>query len=298
MKKFKLVPAALGLGIVIINPTFVMAAGKITLSPAYTSLNEGQSQNISIQLDNQIIATPPGNYVTLSITSSNPETVQINPSSITYAAHEWSQIKTFTVQVPHNGTYGDSRNVLIMARATSGSQYYNGNAGGATLQIADMTAQPGTSPPQDPVEPPEDTQVDETPMAGSEDVDVSEDKTRTGGSPAPAINNEIALSTSKPAEANRSVLSPLGEFNDTNAGRLKDMLIPGKRPLQQTLLVYSMITILASLLAATLLYVKRRTWWRRQEARDVRWYYRHASKKPINKPAKKSKRNTRIAKRR
>lgn len=271
--------------ILLLRTTTVSAAGKITLSPNSSSINEGQSQAISVQLDMPIT---PGNQVSLSIISSNPETATISPSSLMFNSSDWWQTKSFNVVVPANGTYGDTRNILVLATASSGMAYYSGYGSTATVHVTDMTAEPGTSDPQDPPDeqpPDEEDSVEETPnetpeQTGNTGIPYGEDALVADDSHMYDAVDSASKLTSKELRAKRA--------NAPTMTRLADAFTPGQVSAKQLFINYLVLLSIAAGLAGAWLYIRRSIWWRRQEGRDVRWFYRNifGKQKP---PAKKSK---------
>lgn len=259
----------------------VFAANKITITPATAAIQEGQSQVYGIQLDSAITG---GQQVVISITSSNPETATMIPSSITFTSSDWFQVKYFTADVPLNGTYGDSRNILIIARSTSGMSYYNGYAGSANLQVTDTTPEPGESEPLDPPVDDQEDDEDDQPTDDSEQEDQNEPvptEEQVGQEQGPSKTASPYLGTTQPSNnwpgdadlESSAMLARIGWFTD--------VLVPGKRPVWHLVVGYALLTTLLALLVAWLIYFRRAKWWGRQRARDLRWFYRHrASGKP------------------
>lgn len=246
---------------------------------------EGQTQVIGITLE-----SAPGASVTLTVTSSNPETVTISPSIVTFAAHEWNQTKNFSVIVPHNGFYGDTRNVIIMARASSAASAYNGIAGSASVHLTDMTPPPGYNDPQNPQnsEDDEDTDtsetINETPNIQTDDL-INSNST-----------NEATLERASPEDwqsANLGVADRMGR----NLQLFTDGLVPGRTSARQTFVSYFLLSSLALSAAALYILVRRRLWWQRQQARDERWHYRHQQKPATKTPAKKKRAKPKTKKR-
>ncbi len=276
--------------VIIITSLFVQtvhAAGKITLTPVSPAISEGQSQVIGINLD---AAIPAGRQVTLSIISSNPETAMISPATISFTSADWSQTKYFTVNVPANGTYGDTRNILIFATASSNMAYYNGFGGGANLQVADTTPEPGTYNPVDPPDSP-DGQAEETPQY-------------SGDPSAPYVEDVITGQSADQGMA-ASRQNGLSEYDlSTNglqstpvsaAQRVVDAVLPGHTVPSETLSKALIgLTILFPLLVAGIVFIRRQAWWRRQAGRDRRWFYRHMPRKQgIKKSARTPKKHRR-----
>lgn len=275
-----------------IGQSEVFAAGKITLSPATPAILEGQSQAFGIQLDT---ALPAGRQVTITITSSNPETATMLPSSIVFTSADWFQTKYFTADVPHNGTYGDTRNIMILARVNSNMAYYDGFAGTASLHVTDMTPEPGESEPQDP--PPADDDPEE-------EIDQEEETTSNN----PTTENEVAydrgtgyaapqyLTTAQadktwPGDSNLNSQTALAKI-----GRITDVFTPGQKPIWQIVLWYLGLATCMLLLILIPLNLRRKKWWGRQRARDLRWYYRHVPS--AQKPSPRKKKATKPAKKR
>jgi hypothetical protein len=275
MKKLPALLAALSLMILALtNSRVVFAANKVSLTPTSSSVSEGQSVTITIRLDQPIIATPPGNVVNLQIVSSNPLTTQISPSTVAYTAGEWAQPKNFTVTVPDNDVYGDSRNVLFTVTATSGSVYYNGYVAGASVYVTDMTPVPSYNPPgetpaDDPYTyplPPKDT-VEDEPIVKNDPV-ATATTTPKDTTVVKAARTEQGLTESKVEQQNNTLFetSFFGYFSSTASASQKTV----------GYLVLALVTVLALLLP--LLFLRRQRWLRRQRARHMRWMERNSKK--------------------
>jgi hypothetical protein len=103
-----------------------LAGGKVSSSPSSVTINEGDSQNVTIKLDAPIICPDPGTCdVSLSFNSSDAQ-VSATPYPIVYLAPEWTQFRTLTIHTTTNGIYTGNKNVTLTATTVSNSVYYNG----------------------------------------------------------------------------------------------------------------------------------------------------------------------------
>jgi hypothetical protein len=247
----------------------VFAVNKITLSPVSASVSEGQAQTITVKLD-QPIGT--GNTVSMYITSSNPDSVSIVPNTVIFTASEWNNTKSFTVTALTNQTYGDTRNVLLIASASSGSVYYNGYTTGASLHIADTTPAPSTSAPQDPPPHEDDDPVTETPPEEDEELpDPVPPITTSSGSRQPDRIIYYAGSPAYPQADN----APTTDGSNWEA--ITSFIVPPDAPLQQKIgAVTAAILALIAACIAPIVFLRRKVWVRRQKAKHLRWMYRHS----------------------
>lgn len=287
MKKYALhlIPAILLLGVLFLRTITLFAVGAVTLSPSSSSMNEGQSRVIGISLGSN-----PGSSVTFTITSSNPETVNISPGSITYLASEWAQTKNFTVTVPLNGTYGDTRNVIIMAKASSASQEYNGIAGGATVHVTDMTAEPGSSDPQDPPDPEDPVEEEEDDPVSEAETPITQTSTQTEQQEAAEAAetyrrlNETELASQDDISLKQAISSPSASLS-----WLKDGLVTGDVSAQHRALAYTIFLLFMTLGVGLIILYERKHWWLRQESKTLRWQYRHPQPKRKTTHTKKKR---------
>ncbi|MEI8224162.1 MAG: peptidoglycan-binding domain-containing protein [bacterium] len=103
------------------------ANGRVSLTPQTTTLqNNGDSQTITISLDNPIIAPSESGVgqVTLRFSPSDPR-VTVSPKKVIFLQNEWSQQKTITLTKVGNAVEGGPNTVTVRMTTTSNSEYYN-----------------------------------------------------------------------------------------------------------------------------------------------------------------------------
>jgi len=172
VSKLSLLGAFLLIGFALFRPSIVQAGGKVSPSPASTTIAEGSSQDFNIQLDAPIICPggAPVCQVEIDMTPTDPGRVSISPSPVIYAASDWSQIKTFTVTALPNATQNDNETVTINMVASSASVYYNNFTASVSINITDTT-------------PPKPAIVDKTTTVASGSNTVVDVLTGIGGNP-------------------------------------------------------------------------------------------------------------------
>lgn len=106
----------------------VASAAKINFNPASVSLTEGQSQVVTVTLDEPIICADPGPpcQVSLAISTNAPDRVTIETSPVVFASNQWFQAFTFTVTAVDDSLVNGDITPTITIVNVSGSEYYNG----------------------------------------------------------------------------------------------------------------------------------------------------------------------------
>jgi hypothetical protein len=143
--------ARAGGGVIVLIAVFgssISAAGaaKVNPSPLTVSVAEGDSQVVTITLDEPIIAPGPDPaVVTLAFTVDDPSRVSLSTSSLVWAASEWAQPRQLTVSATLDGVYNASGTVTLDGVVSSNSEYYDGFTTSITVSIADADPAPTTT---------------------------------------------------------------------------------------------------------------------------------------------------------
>lgn len=143
-----LVAGLLFVSIVILsNGGFVGAqlSGKIRFTPIPLSMSEDGSAEVGIIVSEPIITIEEEGYLTLTLTSSDPK-LTVSPSTISYTASEWTQIKTFTVAAANNNDYTSGYSGNVYATAVSNSEYYMGYVATLPVTVSNSEVAPSPSP--------------------------------------------------------------------------------------------------------------------------------------------------------
>ncbi len=128
----------------ILNPARAAAVSRIEFTPASFTLEEGQSQTVTITLSEPIVTSSldPA-FVDLSPTTLSTRTSLSTPT-ITYLANEWFQSKTFTVTAVDDQLVNGDTQVTYSTIADSNSEYYDGFAKNFTVNVLDNDVAPVT----------------------------------------------------------------------------------------------------------------------------------------------------------
>jgi len=113
-------------------------APKVNLTPSPITIIEGNSQQISIHLDEPIVASDlnPA-YVDVNLTSSNPSRLSVDTPTVSYAGNEWSQIKTFNISATDDALQNGNQTIVLSFITVSNSEYYNQFTGSVTVNLKD-----------------------------------------------------------------------------------------------------------------------------------------------------------------
>lgn len=125
--------------------TVAQAAPRVSISPLSVTFPEsGGQQQLTIRLDEPIIAPALETaFLTLTFTS-NDSRIRIVPSTITYLANEWTQSKSINVIV--FGSNSIVSNATIHFVTDSNSEYYRGFSGDVPVVfLEDATHGTGSS---------------------------------------------------------------------------------------------------------------------------------------------------------
>ena len=144
MQKKKLVrwiTAFTAFALAVIVPTQAMATTpRIALSPVSTTLAPGQTQAVTITLDNPIVCQSGTCDVVLDFSASQTLGVTMTPSVITFLPSNWFTPQTVTVAFDLNHSAQYPQVVTLAAVAASNSEYYRGFRVGfpVTLSVPDI----------------------------------------------------------------------------------------------------------------------------------------------------------------
>lgn len=124
-------------------------AAKIDPAPVTNTVTEGSSYDVVFRLDSPIIAMTPDPTVVVTLTVGDPSRVALSTTSVEWAASEWFQTRTVTVDVLADGVHNTSNEVVVSGATTSASEYYDGFTPSFTVSItdADPAPPPTTNPP-------------------------------------------------------------------------------------------------------------------------------------------------------
>ncbi len=145
MKKFATLIVATLLCALLVLPTAANALpGRIRFTPSTASLTEGESQLVSVALDEPIICPTMDStcVVTLPLVVSDPTRATTSVDHITFASSEWATTKTFTVTALNDYVANTSNTITVGATAVSNSEYYSGFHPTMTLTLTDLGAAP------------------------------------------------------------------------------------------------------------------------------------------------------------
>lgn len=144
MQKKKLVrwiTAITAFALAVLVPTQAMATTpRIALSPVSTTLAPGQTQAVTITLDNPIVCQSGTCDVVLDFSASQTLGVTMTPSVITFIPSNWFTSQTVTVALDLNTLAQYPQVVTLAAVAASNSEYYRGFSVGfpVTLNVPDI----------------------------------------------------------------------------------------------------------------------------------------------------------------
>ncbi len=123
----------------------VHAAGKISLSPASTTMTEGQTQDVTVALSEPIISADPPGFVQVYVSSNTQSRLALNESFVEFAENEWSQHKTFSVTAPDDALLNGDQTITLSFNIYSNSEFYNQYAGSTTITVHDNEVTPQAS---------------------------------------------------------------------------------------------------------------------------------------------------------
>jgi len=123
-------------------------AVRVGFTPASVTVSEGAGvQTIQVRLDAPIIISDPEYpqpHLVIGLVSDNPSRVTVSTSAVNYNAHEWSQVRTFTITPVDNGLNDGDATVHVNAVVISGSEYYDGFTTNLPVNVVDND---DTTPP-------------------------------------------------------------------------------------------------------------------------------------------------------
>lgn len=143
IKKLLLVVVVVGL---LGSPKSAHAAGKVSLSPTPVNLTEGQSQVVTVTLDEPVIVEEGEPFVTLNIASTNPSRLTTSVTSVTWTGAQWNQSRTFTLTAVDDLLVNGDANDLIDITVESNSEYYNSYAPAFVANALDNDVNPVVLP--------------------------------------------------------------------------------------------------------------------------------------------------------
>lgn len=131
----------LSLSFGLVQPVF--AADKVSLSPATSTITEGQSQDVTIALDEPIISgdSDPG-YLYFNLEVEDSDRVSLSDSSVYYDSAEWSQTKTFNITADDDPLLNGSETATIYFDVVSNSEFYDGFSGSIEVTVNDNDVAP------------------------------------------------------------------------------------------------------------------------------------------------------------
>lgn len=122
-------------------PSSAQAAGRVSMSPTPVNLTEGQSQVITVTLDEPIIAEEGEAFVTLTITNTNPSRLTSSVSSVTWTGAQWAQSRTFTLTAVDDLVVNGDLTDVVDVSVTSNSEYYDAFAPAFVANVLDNDVQ-------------------------------------------------------------------------------------------------------------------------------------------------------------
>jgi len=130
---------ATSLGIFIILGLATPAhAAKVNLTTSSVTLTEGQSQIITVTLDEPIVSSDPdNNMVTLTFASSNPSRLSVTDSPLVIPANQWSNSRTITLVATDDAIVNGDETITVTMSTNSGSEYYNGFSRTISVNVLD-----------------------------------------------------------------------------------------------------------------------------------------------------------------
>lgn len=132
----------------IARPVLADVMPKVALTPSPITLNEGQSQAVSIILSEPIITqVPTDGYVFVDVTASNSSRLSVDIPSTYYAYNEWGQHKTFTVQANDDDKVNGDAVVTLSYHIYSNSEFYDGYENSITVNVRDNDVAPQVTSP-------------------------------------------------------------------------------------------------------------------------------------------------------
>src|SRR5262249_9669049 len=125
-------------------------AAKVDATPSATSPAEGSSFDVVLRLDAPIIALTPDPTVRIDFTVADPTRLALSTTSVEWAAAEWTETRTITVDVLADGLHAASNDVTVQGTPPPESDYYDGFVTSFSVSIADVDPAPpppSTDPP-------------------------------------------------------------------------------------------------------------------------------------------------------
>lgn len=122
------------------------AAGRISLTPTPISLTEGQSQVVTVHLDEPLIGPESDGYLDVTITVTNPSRLTTTSTTLSWTQNNWFENRTFTLNaIDDQLINGDASNIVSVA-VDSNSEYYGGFEPSFEVNVLDNdVAQPVTT---------------------------------------------------------------------------------------------------------------------------------------------------------
>lgn len=113
------------------------AAGRISLSPTPINLTEGQSQVVTVHLDEPLIGPESDGYLDVTITVANPSRLTTTSTTLSWTQNNWFENRTFTLNAVDdlvvNGDVAD----IVDVSVDSNSEYYAGFQPTFTVNVLD-----------------------------------------------------------------------------------------------------------------------------------------------------------------
>ncbi|MBP9738772.1 LPXTG cell wall anchor domain-containing protein [Candidatus Saccharibacteria bacterium] len=143
--------------LILIATSAGVSAVKVNLTPASVTLVEGQSQVVTVTLDEPIICPVMDEtcLVQIDVSSNTPDRVSITSSPVIFKSDQWFQPLTFTVTATDDSLDNGDVSPLFALPTTSNSEYYSGFNPSFTLGVTDndepqtiATSSPTSTKPQ------------------------------------------------------------------------------------------------------------------------------------------------------
>lgn len=102
------------------------AAGRVSLSPTPIHLTEGQSQVVTVTLDEPIIGPDSDGYLDVVITITNPSRLTTTSTTLSWDQNNWFQPRTFTLNAVDDQVVNGDVTDIVDISVDSNSEYYGG----------------------------------------------------------------------------------------------------------------------------------------------------------------------------
>lgn len=119
---------ACAVGVVFFMFSHTVSAARINLAPSAVSLTEGESQEVTITLEEPIICADdePPCQILLAISTNNPSRATITTSPVVIPANQWFTEFTFTVTAVDDELLNGDIAPTVTIENESLSEFYNG----------------------------------------------------------------------------------------------------------------------------------------------------------------------------